>query len=247
MSDMSDIPDIPTYPELPRDLTEAQAQAIQGIQTAIQAGYTRLLVEILVPDVELKPEILAQPFLQALDPPFAVLFSDAGAAALAQREWQASDLPEDVTLQGISPRTQVSEERALIFVLPAVSSLDTVEQICTSVSKRDQQPRPVILLNPQLQDAAAVGVGLAGGRFRERFIATFEPCYYLRPLASGALLRIYPHPWTVWLEEEGNYSLVKAQSKQPDGEELAEIFAGATDQPTNVLEGIRRFFQALQR
>lgn len=245
---MSDAPD-PTYPELPRDLAEAQAQAIQGIQTAIQAGYTRVLVEILVPDVELKPEILAQPFLQVFDPPFSVLFSDAGAAALAQREWQALDLlPEGVTLQGISPRTQVTEEMALVFVLPAVSTLDAVEQICNSVSKRDQQSRPVIMLNPQLQDAATVGVGLSGRRFRERFIATFEPGYHLRPLASGALLRIYPHPWTVWLEEEdGTYGLLKAQSRQPDGEELSEIFASATDQPTNLLEGIRRFFQALQR
>ena len=238
----------PQYPELPRDLAEAQAQAIQGLQAAIQAGYTRLLVEILVPDVELKPEILAQPFLQLLDPPFSFLFSDAGAAALAQREWQGLDLPAGITLQGISPRTVVTEEMGLVFVLPAVSTLDRVEQICSSMSKREQQPRPVVLINPQLQDAASVGVGLSGRRFRERFIATFEPCYYLRPLASGALLRIYPHPWTVWLEEEdGNYSLLKAQGQQPDGEELSEIFASGTDQPTSLLDGIRRFFQALQR
>lgn len=237
------------HPELPRDLAEAQAQAIQAVQTAIQAGYTRVMVEIRVPEVELKPEILAQPFLTLLDPPFSLLFSDAGAAALAQREWQGQDLDlEGITLQGISARSVVSQEMGLIFLLPAVSTLDTVEQICRVVSKGEQQPRPVVLINPQLQDAASVGVGLAGRRFRERFITTFEPCYYLRPLASGALLRIYPHPWTVWAEmEDGDYRLLQTVDHQPDGEELAEIFAADSDQPAAWLDSLRRFFQALRR
>lgn len=243
---MSD-PIEPIQPELPRDRAEAQAQAIQAAQAAIEAGYTRLLIEILVPDVELKPEILAQPFLQLLDPPFSVLFSDAGAAALAEREWQRLNLPDGTAVQSISARTQVNEEMGLLFVLPAVSTLDTVEQICNSVSKRERQPRPVVLINPQLQDAASVGVGLAGRRFRERFITTFEPCYHLRPLAAGALLRVYPYPWMVWMEGEEDYHLLKTLDQQPYGEDLAEIFAEATDQPMNWIEGLRRFLQTLRR
>jgi hypothetical protein len=71
------------FPDLPVDLAQACEQAIRATRLAMQAGYRRLLIEILAPD--LKPEVLARPFLELVQPPALVLFSDAGGAALAQR------------------------------------------------------------------------------------------------------------------------------------------------------------------
>ncbi|MEN9238259.1 MAG: DUF1995 family protein, partial [Thermostichus sp. DG_1_6_bins_120] len=90
------------FANLPVDLAEACQQAIQATRLAMQAGYRRLLIEIIAPD--LKAEVLARPFLELVQPPALVLFSDAGGAALAQREWGL--LPDGIQLQSLSPRTQ---------------------------------------------------------------------------------------------------------------------------------------------
>ncbi|MGQ9838193.1 MAG: DUF1995 family protein [Cyanobacteriota bacterium] len=217
------------FPDLPVDLAQACQQAKQATQLALQAGYRRLLIEIIAPD--LKPEELARPFLDLVQLPALVLFSDAGSAALAQREW--GSLPEGIQLQSLTPRTQPNPEQSVLLVMPAVYSLDQVERVCQLVSGGDpsglaekgRDPKPVILLNPQLQDAATVGVGLAGRRLRQRFLSTFETSYYLRSLVEGALFRAYPDPWSVWQQEEpGLYSVLQTLKAQPTGEEVAELF-----------------------
>jgi hypothetical protein len=217
------------FPHLPGDLAQACEQAIQATRLALQAGYRRLLIEILAPDI--KPEVLARPFLELVPPPALVLFSDAGGAALAQREW--GSLPDGIQLQSLTARTQPTPEQSVLFVMPAVYSLDQVERVCQLVSGGDpsglaakgRDPKPVVLLNPQLQDAAAVGVGLAGRRLRQRFLSTFETSYYLRSLVEGALFRAYPDPWSVWQQEEpGLYSVLKTFRARPSGEEVAELF-----------------------
>ena len=217
------------FPRLPGDLAQACEQAIQATRLAIQAGYRRLLIEILAPDI--KPEVLARPFLELLQPPALVLFSDAGGAALAQREW--GSLPDGMQLQSLTARTQPTPDQSVLFVRPAVYNLDQVERVCQVVSGGDpsglaakgRDPKPVVLLNPQLQDAAAVGVGLAGRRLRQRFLSSFETSYYLRSLLEGALFRAYPDPWSLWQQEEpGLYSVLQTFRARPSGEEVAELF-----------------------
>ncbi|MEN9241599.1 MAG: DUF1995 family protein [Thermostichus sp. DG02_3_bins_51] len=240
------------FANLPVDLAEACQQAIQATRLAMQAGYRRLLIEIIAPD--LKAEVLARPFLELVQPPALVLFSDAGGAALAQREWGL--LPDGIQLQSLSPRTQPSPDQSVLLVMPAVYSLDQVERVCQQVSGGDPSglaqkgwdPKPVILLNPQLQDAATVGVGLAGRRLRQRFLSTFETSYYLRSLVEGALFRAYPDPWSVWQQEEpGLYSLLKTLAAQPTGEEVAELFRSTAAAGWDPWSGLRRFWQSLRR
>jgi hypothetical protein len=237
------------FPDLPVDLAQACEQAIRATQLAMQAGYRRLLIEIIAPD--LKPEVLAHPFLDLVQPPALVLFSDAGGAALAQREW--GSLPDGIQLQSLSSRTQPTPEQSVLLVMPAVYGLEQVERVCQAVSGGDpsglaqkgRDPKPVILLNPQLQDAATVGVGLAGRRLRQRFLSTFETSYYLRSLVEGALFRAYPDPWSVWQQEEpGLYSVLQTLMAQPTGEEVAELFRAG--QGRDPWWSWRRLFGSLQ-
>ncbi|NJK61879.1 MAG: DUF1995 family protein [Synechococcaceae cyanobacterium SM2_3_1] len=185
------------------------------------------------------------------NPPLLAIFSDAGGAALAQRDWMSSDppIPEGVVLESLSSRTSVAEDQAVLFVTPAVYGIEQVEQVCNTISRQNSDHRPVVLLNPQLQDAATVGVGLSGRRLQQRFINTFEPCYYLRPLGNGALFRVYPYPWTIWTQdsETGEYQLLDTTDSQPSGEDLAEIFARNYPSTNSFWAGLRRFLQALQR
>jgi hypothetical protein len=236
------MPDSTPYPQLPADFEAAQQQAVQALKAALAAGYQRLQVDLLVPD--LKPDVLAYPFHDLFEPPFAFVFADAGAAALAQRNWKQPEW----AICSVNQAEQLAAETALIFVAPTVVEVPAVEQLCDSrsanVSTDKATDVPVLALNPQLQDAATVGIGLAGRRLRQRFISTLEPCYFLQSLGSGALLRVYPHPWTTWrLNEADEYEFLAATQTRPTGEDLAKQFASGG--MGGLLGGMKRFLRAL--
>ena len=232
------------YPALPDDLDGALAQALEATQAALAAGYKRLQVEILAP--ELKPELLAYPFHQLFDPPFAVAFADAGAAALASHQWQQPDWK----VCSIREAGNVDAAIPLIFPMPSLVEIEQVESLCdlrnSNISTDKSKDTAILVINPQLQDTGTAGVGLSGRKLRARFINTLEPCYFLQSLGEGALFRVYPHPWTVWQQdEEGNYRILEALASKPSGEQLAQIFAPDRG-GENLLGSIRRFIRALQ-
>lgn len=239
-----------TYPELPDDLAGAHAQALEGVHAALAAGYYRLQVEMLIPDI--KPEILARPFADAFEPPFAFLFADAGAAALAQRNWNEPGW----TVMGINQADRLSADTALVFASPTVVEIREVEALCVArgeaipeAKKEDSEGRdraPILLLNPQLLDTATVGIGWAGRQLRQRFISTLEPCYFLQAFGAGAMMRQYPHPWTVWLlNDDDEYEILEVCKSRPTGEDLSNMFADATNSGPPILGDILRFIRAL--
>lgn len=230
-------------PELPDDLAGAQAQALTAVQAALEAGYNRLQVEILAPD--LKPDTLAYPFHQVFEAPFGFAFADAGAAALAKHRWEQPDW----TVCGIREAGQIDDTVPLIFSMPTLVEIEAVEHLCdrrnSNVSTNKSSDVPVLVINPILQDTGTAGVGLSGRRLRERFISTLEPCYFLQSLGNGALFRMFPHPWMVWeLTDAGQYQVIATLDAKPSGEELAQLFAG--DEPESVWSGLKRFIRALQ-
>lgn len=239
--------------ELPNSLEEAIAQAQSATQAALADGLTRLQVDLMFS--ELKPMPVAQQFITGfsdLGAGLKVFFTDAGAAALARRDW--GDVPFQIRSLDVAGSRQTTraeaqvdpEDRLFLFVAPSSVEVPPVEQVCAAVGDR-----PVVLLNPRLEDIGAVGLGYAARQVRNRFLSTFEACYYLRPLEQSALLRCYPSPWKVWLEEsEGNYRLVAEEAQKPDAEKLDQIFAqlnGETAQPkkSGFLTDLQRFLQAL--
>ncbi|MEM9156645.1 MAG: DUF1995 family protein [Cyanobacteria bacterium J06642_2] len=246
------MPETAAYPDLPDDLADAQAQALEGVRAALAAGYSRLQVDILVP--EIKPDVLAQPFAEAFEPPFAFLFADAGAAALAKRNWNAADW----TIAGVNQGDLLPAETAIVFAAPTVVEMGVVEALCVARGEaiptvkrkgddtKGRERTPILLLNPQLQDAATVGIGLAGRQLRERFISTLEPCYFLQAFGAGAMMRQYPHPWTVWiLNKNDEYELLETCKRKPTGEDLAKMFAKATNSGPPLLGDLVRFIKAL--
>ena len=230
------------YPDLPDDLAGAQSQALEAAQAALAAGYKRLQVEILAPD--LKPEVIAYPFSQLFEPPFGFVFADAGAAALAQHRWEQPDW----TVCGIREAGRLESDLPLVFAMPTLVEIEAVETLCnrrnSNVSADKSKDHPVLVINPQLQDTGTAGVGLSGRKLRERFISTLEPCYFLQSLGEGALFRVFPHPWTVWqLSDEGTYEVIATLDSKPSGEKLAQLFAA--DGQQLLFGGIKRFFRQL--
>jgi hypothetical protein len=238
---------------LPTTLEDAIAQAQIATQAALKAGYTRLQVELVFPELKAMP--VAEQFLTTFKEWGAglkVFFTDAGTAALAKRDWQ--DVPFQIgsldvagSRQTTSAEEQVgADDTLLLFVSPSSVEVGPVEQISQVAGDR-----PMILLNPRLEDVAIVGIGYAARQLRERFLDTIEPCYYLRPLDdNSALMRCYPSPWQVWYSIDGDYQLIAEEREKPDSERLDEIFAsvmGDASPKPGLFNGLQQFLRALGR
>lgn len=236
--------------QLPNSLDAAIAQSCIATKAALEAGYKRLQVEFIFP--ELKPMPIAEQFLPMfsdLGAGLKVFFTDAGIAALARKNW--GDVPFKISsldVQGSRQTTSVEEQvepedELYVFVSPTAVEVPPVEQICNAAGDR-----PIILLNPRLEDVAIVGIGYAGRQLRQRFLDTIEPCYSLRPLDDqSALMRCYPEPWQVWLEIEGDYQMIAEEREKPDSEKLDEIFAKVSGQKPkqSLFGGLQQFLRAL--
>ncbi|MDX2096236.1 MAG: DUF1995 family protein [Leptolyngbyaceae cyanobacterium bins.59] len=236
---------------LPATLEEAIVQAQEATQAALAAGLTRLQVELAFP--ELKPMPVARQFLtifENLGPNLKVLFSDAGAGALARRDW--GEMPCVIRGLGELKAEVQPDDRLFLIIAPSSVEVAAVEKLCETVGER-----PVVLLNPRLEDVATVGIGYAGRQLRTRFLSTIESCYYLRPLEQAALFRCYPGLWQVWREENGSYQQVAEMPQRPSGEELDRLLLGSSevtpDAPSpspsreNFFTGLQRFLRALGR
>lgn len=211
---------------VPASLEEAILHARGAAQAAIRAGVPRMMVELVYS--ELKGTPVAQQFypaLQELGLVFKIYFPDAGAAALARRDWGNPDF----VVRGIGELHSEMEpdDQAYLFVEPSSIEVNQVEEMCTEAGDKF-----VIMLNPKLEDVATIGIGYAGRQLRDRFLSTLEPIYYLRPLDRAVLLRCYPHPWQIWQETDAGYRLLSEMAQKPSGEAIDRILLGeATSEP----------------
>jgi hypothetical protein len=238
--------------ELPKTLEQAIAQAREATKAAITDGYSLLQVELLFP--ELKPMPVAEQFLPALDSfgsQLKIFFPDAGAAALARRDW--GDVPFKILSIGmgrVPVEQQIQpEDEAFLFIAPSAVEVVQVEKLYEAAGSR-----PVVLLNPRLEDVSIIGIGYAGRQLRDRFLSAVESCYHLRPLDGAALFRCYPSPWQIWLETGQDYQLITELPKKPVGEEVDQILAKTTQpagfpQPKKpgLFTSLQRFLRTLSR
>ena len=233
---------------LPNTLDDAVAQAREATVAAIAAGYQRLQIDLLFPELKIMP--VAEQFLPAFEQfgsQLRVYFPDAGAAALARRDWGEKPF----AIRGINDMKaeMLPEEQVFLFVQPSSVEVLEVEALCQQAGDR-----PVVLLNPKLEDVATIGIGYAGRQLRDRFLSTIEPCYYLRPLEGAALFRAYPGQWQVWQEKGDTYELVAEEPQKPSSETLDRLLFGTAD-PSNaslmprrgLLSSLQQFLRALSQ
>ncbi len=240
--------------ELPKSLEDAIAQSCIAVKAALADGCTRIQVDLLFP--ELKPSLVAEQFLSAFteyDARLKVFFADAGAAALARRDWV--NVPFKILDVGTGKAAPTDakiepEDELFVFIAPSSVELVQVEQLAEKIGDR-----PFIMLNPRLEDSGVVGIGYAAREIRRRFISTIESCYYLRPVDDEtAVYRCYPGLWEVWVETNGEYQKVVELPTRPSGDELDQILmTGSTTTATtttpakkpNFFKSLQRFFKAL--
>lgn len=212
----------------PDNLQEAIIQAKEATQSAIADGYSRVQVEFVIPEITLQTQLIALEFANLFEEygsGVKVMFADTGAAMLAKRDW--GDVPFQITDMGsrFTPvETQIADtDEIFILACPSAVEVEQVEKLCTLSGDR-----PVILLIPQLEDVAIVGIGLAARQLRDRFISTLYSCYYIRPLDEASILRCHPSPWQIWLEKESGYELATELSDKPMGDDLDRLLLKLT-------------------
>jgi hypothetical protein len=241
--------------QLPNDAAEAAAQSLTAAKSALEAGQTRLQVELKIPELKVQPiaeQFIMQGFADYGDR-LRVFFPDAGAAALARRDWG----DKAFAIRGISDvNADIQAHEALfIFVEPSAVEVREVEKLCDQAGDR-----PVIFLNPALEDVATIGIGYAGRQLRDRFLSQIESCYYIRPLEGAALFRCYPGDWQLWLEQGDRYEKIADFPERPSSETIEATFmnlAPAADGPAEsgskrpakagFLTNLQRFFNALSQ
>jgi hypothetical protein len=239
--------------ELPKTLEDAIAQSTEAVKSALADGVTRIQVELLFP--ELKFMTVAEQFLPLFteyESRLKVFFADAGAAALARRDWtdaqfQISDIG---TGRAASLEAKIQpEDEIFLFIAPTSVEVPQLEKLCELIGER-----PVIMLTPRLEDSSIVGIGYTARETRRRFISTIESCYYIRPVDDqSALFRCYPGLWEIWLETEGEYQKITELPKKPSGDELDAILLGKGENTTDstpakkssVFKSLQRFIKAL--
>lgn len=240
--------------ELPNSLEDAIAQSRVAVQNALADGCTRLQVEFLFPELKFMP--VAEQFLPVFtdyDSRLKIFFADAGAAALARRNW--ADAPFQIldigTGRAASLQTKIQpEDEIFLFIAPTSVEVPQLEKLCEVIGDR-----PLVLLNPRLEDSGVVGIGYAARKTRERFTNTIESAYYLRPIDDqSAIRRCYPGQWEVWLETSGEYQRIAELPTKPAGDELDLIVLKGQPQTTtdatparkpSVFKSLQRFLKAL--
>lgn len=221
--------------ELPKTLEDAIAQSREAVKAALADGLTWLQVELLFPELKFMP--VAEQFLPLFaeyESHLKVFFADAGACALARREW--ADVPFKIldigTGRAASLQSKIQpEDQIFLFIAPTSVEVPQLEKLCEEIGDR-----PFVMLNPRLEDSGTVGIGYTARQTRQRFISKIESCYYLRPVDDQtALFRCYPGLWEVWVETEGDYQKIAELPKKPSGDELDLIILNG-GQVTNTTE-----------
>jgi hypothetical protein len=208
-----------TAATVPTNLPMATEQAKGAAIAAMAAGYNRIQVEMAIPEIKHQP--IAEQFLEIFEGQrLKVFFPDAGAAALARRDWNNPAF----TVRGLGEMAQPveAEDECYLVVNPSSIEVAAVEALCDEAGDR-----PVILLNPRLEDVAVVGIGYAARQLRDRFLSQLECVYYVRSLEEAALYRCYPGPWQVWRETAPDtYSWVSDFAQRPASEDIDRLLYG---------------------
>eukprot|EP00899_Mesostigma_viride_P015077 jgi/Mesvir1/23570/Mv18266-RA.1 len=257
---------------LPDSFEGSLIAAAKAAARIINSGAgTRVLVEVIVPELEIKADdgdqqrewdmcgmfVAALTQLTGQGAGVRAIFPDAGAAAMLKNAW----VDASFQIGSLNDRKPVGDEDTLaVLCVPDHQMVDTVRRIASNLAT-EEVVRPMVMFNPRLF-SGDVGIGLNVRRTRQELLDTFVTAYSLRPLpqVDGTLFREYPGRWKVFLpdtEVEGRYRLVEETDTRPSADRLDQIYlrelgGGETgDMPAaasntlGVLASLNRFMRSL--
>jgi hypothetical protein len=228
---------------LPDSLTDAIHESAKATVDAMNSGFSKCVVEILLPDFwdpnsgpvyseegdQLRFWKMTKRFIDDIVSNSAetarvkAIYPDAGVAAMLRNQWSDASF----SVASLNDRKPVDEEDELVVMAaPDPPSLDDIVKISNSLLPT----QTLVMFNPRLA-SGDVGVGLAMRRLRERFLGEFMTTYSLRPIGDiGSVFKRFPSEWQVFIADQevpGRYVLAAERPSRPGGEELDMIVMSA--------------------
>ncbi|MFZ0409488.1 MAG: DUF1995 family protein [Cyanobium sp.] len=206
---------------LPADLLTAEAEALAALQQALASSPAgRWTVEFRFEGLRLLPLVLRlNRALPAAGQELRLLFADMGATALARRDAGADGA--NISSFGDQEHLQVDapSDGLLLLVGASQADYDQVERICGA------HRGPVVLLNPNLEDAS-VGIGSVARQRRRGFLSQWQAAYALIPQSDSALRRAFPGEWELYRLDPDGFRFVAGFERKPDGEQQQLAISG---------------------
>jgi hypothetical protein len=235
---------------LPPDLRTAEAETREALRSALAADPRgRWTVELRFEGLRLlAPVLRLAAALEADAVAFRLLFSDAGAAALARRDGPAlaeriASFSDQLRRQGAEAAGAGDDQAAgsdelLLLVGASQSDYEEVETLCQA------HRGPVVLINPGLEDAA-VGIGSVARQRRRGFLALWKAAYALIPQAATALRRCHPDDWELYRLDPDGYRFAGRFDHRPDAEEQETALAAGV--PGSTASGLAATLRSVDR
>jgi hypothetical protein len=210
---------------LPADLLTAEAEALEALLQALASSAAgRWTVEFRFEGLRLLPLVLRlNTSLLAKGVELRLLFADMGATALARRD--AGEAMTNIASFGDQSRLQATgtTDGVLLLVGASQAEYGQVEAICAA------HGGPVVLLNPNLEDAT-VGIGSVARQRRRGFLAQWQAAYALLPQSFSALRRAWPGEWELYRLDADGYRFVASYERKPDSEQQELALSGGQSQ-----------------
>ena len=214
---------------LPADLLSAEAEALAALQQALASRSNgRWTVEFRFEGLRLLPLVLRlNGALRKAGQELNLLFADMGATALARRD--AGEGATNISSFGDQERRQAegstdsSSNGLLLLVGASQAEYEQVERICGA------HVGPVVLLNPNLEDAT-VGIGSVARQRRRGFLAQWQAAYALIPQSDSALRRAFPGEWELYRLDPDGFRFVVCFERRPDSEQRQQALSGGESQ-----------------
>lgn len=186
-----------------------------------------------------------------------------GAAALARRDWKmgtpTAEVPPSVRTANIQNDPLEATDKLAIMLCPLSYEVDYVKRVFDMCNDAKV---PLIMINPNLINMDQ-GFGLRARQLRNDLIKPFSTVYKLKTLARGALVREYPHGYSVWMEDngsEGGYKLLQSYINEPPNINVLELLdenlppleeveedSEAVKAAGELFKGVNNFFQGLSK
>ena len=236
---------------LPPDLQTAESEAFLALRAALAEQAQGLWsLEWRFEGLRLLPvalRLLDRLVADGIDA--ALLFPDAGAAALACRDApalagrissfsdhsrrQAAEAGEAAEAPEVAeaPEAGAGSDQVLILVAASQPDYETVEGLAA------RHRGGLVLLNPSLLDAA-VGIGRVARQRRRGLLSQIRTAYALQPLSGAALRRAHPGDWELYRLDTDGYRFAASFADRPDAEALDQALAG--DSGLSLSRGLQR-------
>ncbi|WP_041244008.1 DUF1995 family protein [Gloeobacter kilaueensis] len=216
---------------MPDTFEQALLQAQRALRNAVEAGHTRLQVEVQTG--RRSATDLARPLLDMMPQPLLAV-SGTGIADYAFTRW--GETPYKIL--NISERDYIGNNWQTLALIDA-SSID-VDEVQLYAERAKAGNKHFLMVNNWPEGPGLTGIGRGKESVRRAFRSTVEVAYFLQAFRYRpvVLFRRFPEAWQIWERQGESFKLARESAQIFSAREIA-----AFGESVNPLVAVERFFK----